>query len=501
MRHCLALVATLLPIGSASAQHAFVEAATRQTSCWVHQSITLTVRIGVDRAFFAAHAIPIFRRETDLPLLLDLTPAPDPATLRSRPGARTPPIKSLTLAWDDDVVEARQVAERVIGGKTFTVLELERVYVAEAVGEVTIPAPRLRYAHASQFTDDFLNGRVAVDRKDESLRGEAIPLTILALPTAGRPPEFTGAVGTFTISAEFAPRNLAVGEIGKLVLRVQGTGNLDSCEPPRLDALGALGALGGFHVYGSLAEREPGTTTARWTYELAPLREVLVAIPRIRFGFFDPDPPAGYRVVQSDAIQIVVRPLPAGKRLDLPPDSVHAGPVPGIDDIHDLAPVVAGGKADREPMLSRGALALVMALPWMLAAFAFVGTRLAAAQKRRRRHARDAFAKLATSLGAPGANAVDAFAEFLARHLDCTPGSIVGPGLGERLHVLGLRRDLVERTTAHLDELVAGRYAGAAQAFEPETTRELGRALHDHWMREPSLTLREVAPRDPRVGT
>src|SRR5262249_33102491 len=154
--------------------------------------------------------------------------------------------------------------------------------------------PLLRFAYAEHFRDDFVNGRTALDRTESTVRGAPLALEILALPEDGRPLEFTGAVGRFTLSATAQPRELALGQSLKLVLEIEGEGDLDSLQAPRLDG------LEGFHVQGSLAERTARGLTA--TYELVPTDATVAAVPPIRFAFFERTPPAGYRTVSTAPI-------------------------------------------------------------------------------------------------------------------------------------------------------------------------------------------------------
>jgi hypothetical protein len=447
---------------------AFVELELPHASCFVHEPFWITLRIGVDREFFANHAISVLRRQVDLPVRVEQG-VPAGGSLRALP-PRPRAGRTLTLARDDEIVAATVVADRRIGDREFTVVELETGWVARQPGTVHVPAPRLRFSHTTRFEARFLDERAPVDRHDETVAGEERTLAVLALPEQGRPREFTGAVGRFTIAAELRPQSLVVGDVAKLTLRVSGDGILDFVAPPRLDT------LVGFHVYGRLERSPPGERA--WVYELAPLRATLREVPRIRFAYFDPGPPAGYRVAQTEPIGIAVRPLPAGRRLDLPPDALLAGPVAGIDDIHGPrihGPGPPAAARDPGPAPGRAMLAAGLALPWLLAAAAW-SARTARRRALARRRAGAALAAFARAT--PGANPAQALAELIASHLGCAPAAVIAPGLAERLAAAGVPRELALQAQSQLEALVATRYGSSRPAPQAPALHELARALH-----------------------
>jgi hypothetical protein len=163
----------------------------------------------------------------------------------------------------------------------------------------------MRFAHATRFEDDFVQGRVPVDRKDVVVRGERARLVVLSLPEEGRPADFSGAIGRFSLSAGAEPRELASGEGLALEVVIQALdphGDLSQASEPRLSD------PGDFHVRGSLVEREAQRMLVR--YDLVPRDPTVRAIPPVRFVFFDTTPPAGYRTLASEPIAITVRAQP-----------------------------------------------------------------------------------------------------------------------------------------------------------------------------------------------
>jgi hypothetical protein len=382
-------------------------------------------------------------------------PVPPLAPAPSQPGG-----VRVRLALDDDVVEATRVGDRVTGGRTFTVLELERRLAAEQPGELLIPAPQLRFAYATRFAEDFVNGRQPVDRHEAVVEGSKLVLRIVPLPAAGRPAEFTGAVGRFTLQAEAAPRAVDVGKPLELTLRIEGEGNLELCAPPSLDG------LPGWHVYGKIDDRQARRRTI--VYEMAAVDAAVRAVPALRWSYFDPGPPAAYHSVATEPIAIEVR--PGSEPVPVAPRS---GRLPGVDDVFDLEPVSGGPEAARRVSLAMLVAALVA--PW-LAAFGlarFLGARARAASDRQGIRARGAAAAFAARAAAPDADLVAELAEFLAARLRCMRAAVITPDLAARLVAAGVPAELAVRAAARLEALSAGRYGGNVAAGDAASVRAL----------------------------
>jgi hypothetical protein len=263
------------------------------------EPIALTLTVALDADFLANQAVPLFRRPLDLPVQLSaaaLDHLPGALPLPS-PAASDEDERRLSFALNDDVVSATPIDE-MREGRRFIVLTIRRRLVAEMPGELVIPAPTLRFAYATSFRQDFINERVATDRREVQISGKPITLTILPLPEDGRPLDFGGAVGSYTLSASAAPLELTVGESTEFVLVIEGTGNLPWFEPPALDE------LQGFHLLDQIQSVEVGRRAIG--YELMLHDDTITAIPAISFSFFEPGPDAGYRTLTTQPIPLMV---------------------------------------------------------------------------------------------------------------------------------------------------------------------------------------------------
>ena len=295
-----ALLLLCLVAFASAEEHVFVETETPRTTYFVHELFRLNLRVGLDRRFLETNLVQMFSRELDVPVQIH-APWLDELEGTVVLGDEARPGRRLSVALNDNVVEGRRGGDRRQEGRPYTVLEIERTYVATRPGKLVIAAPRLQFAHATEFKEDFVHGRMALDRRDALVVGQPLTLEIRALPEEGRPPGFTGAVGRrFSVHAEAAPRTLEAGAIFKLVLRIEGEGELERFDPPRLEGL-----AGSFHVYGRIDDK--GAARRTITYDVAPLHAAVTEVPAIAFAYFDPQEPATYRTVRTTPIPLTVR--------------------------------------------------------------------------------------------------------------------------------------------------------------------------------------------------
>ncbi len=274
----LALLLLFLPQSGAD-EHAFVELRSARTSCYVEQPVRLTIRFGVEREYLRHNVLQLFTRPLDVPVQLEL-----PAGLGEEAGdaSAVPALAPRpSFALGEEIVRAARSSEEQRAGRTWVVLELEREFVPQEAGRLELPAPLLHFACATRFEQDLVNGAVPLDRSLALVRSAPLVLEVLPLPSEGRPPGFVDAVGSFVLSATAEPRELAVGERLRLVLALEGPGNLARLALPRLDD------LPGLHLLGHSEQRSGNTRelSCELVVDSSRARE----IPAITLDYFDPD--------------------------------------------------------------------------------------------------------------------------------------------------------------------------------------------------------------------
>ncbi|SPE60567.1 conserved exported hypothetical protein [Verrucomicrobia bacterium] len=164
------------------------------------------------------------------------------------------------------------------------------------------------------------------EEKQVSLATETEALRALPLPTQNSPPNFNGAVGSYSLSVTAGPTNVAAGDPITVRVQISGRGALDALTLP------AQAGWEDFKTYPPTTKVETsdgfglqGTKT--FEEVVVPQSAEVNALPPISFSFFDPDQKA-YRTVTQPALPLVVRPSASaqapvvtqgGRRQDTPP--------------------------------------------------------------------------------------------------------------------------------------------------------------------------------------
>ncbi len=423
---------------------AFVETVIDGDAFYLQQPIRVRLRLGVERPFLAKDMVQLFRYPLDVPVQLQApwfeslqdTIVRKPSATADEDAARA---RHLSFALDERITDGARLENTSIDGNTFTVLEVETTWIPIALGKLVVPAPILRFAFATGFHDDTWTGRVPTDRRDVYVRGKTRTLTILPFPEEGRPPDFAGAVGHFTLLADASPLELVAGGSLKLTLTVLGEGNLEMLTAPK------LGDIEGFHLLGEV-DGAPGQRPT-FIYDLEPENENVIAIPSITMPYFDPTPPAAYRLAHT-------RPIPI---------EVHRRRGKGTGKSDDSAAV--------DPTLWVGALALASLLILLA-----VRLRRKPSDTRQTR-LYDAALAFTNRIEDEDSDLEKAFIDFLAVVLECASPAVVGLRLHERLVTVGVPQELAVRSTQTLERMASARLGGKPSFESRASVRSLVDAI------------------------
>lgn len=206
-----------------------------------------------------------------------------------------------------------QQGQEVIDGHLFNVLTWYTAISGVKEGEypldvhlaatVLIPKPSrsgrssfgrgsLRNSFLDSFFDRQLNDDLfedlfnPVERRSVEMVSPVEKLRVFKLPEAGRPKNFSGAVGLFELSATASPRRTAVGDPITLKTTIRGRGNFDRVSPP------LLSSRRGWKTYTPSSTFEPSDSAGyagkkEFEQAIIPLDTSIQELPPVVFSYFD----------------------------------------------------------------------------------------------------------------------------------------------------------------------------------------------------------------------
>lgn len=365
-----------------------------------------------------------------------------------------------------------------------TAAKLGALNVGPAETEAVIQVPNRSNRRRDPFgmLDDFFGGG---EYRRVQLSSVTNVLQVVALPTAGKPTSFSGAVGKFQMEVEASPTNLAVGEPITVRVRISGEGNLDSLGPPQLaETRGWKSYPPTEHLQSSDALGIQGTKTYEFVIE--PESASLASIPEIRFSYFDPET-RRYQSIQHPPIPLTVRPskvaqaAPSRQAVSGEPMTPAGGSQEELRHIRSsLGPIVALNASDRAPWALAFGL-LPLPLYWVFSAVKSYRERLANDPVRQRRlQSQRAIADCLAMLKSHAqANQAPEFFAALGTLLQERIGLTLGmPAAGiteavleERLRPHGLAEDHLSNLAELFETINQARYSPISTVTELERVR------------------------------
>jgi len=242
-------------------------------------------------------------------------------------------------------------------------------------GELTIPPLKQKYTKRRVINPHSFFPQY------RSVKGEVssppVTVRVKPLPQAGKPDNFTGAVGRFVVSAELKEKNVRTGENVTLIVKLNGTGNLEGAEGPTVTLPASVESYPPEKEERSSMEGEKLRHEITYRYILVARREGSIKIGPVEFNYFDPAD-GRYKVAESGAMTLNVTPgatylSPPGSPPDRP-DKIILG-----KDIRYIKP-------DAQSL--NGSSPLALSWRWLVALNVFPLVLLAAASLWRRQRDR-----------------------------------------------------------------------------------------------------------------
>lgn len=247
-------------------------------------------------------------------------------------GVKIPPMNEFITEELYPFPQDLKFQERKIGGKLYLVAPVyEAVISSTKAGKLAIEPFQVSMifslrSRSGQAPSPFANDPFFSSLNPLSIMGgnsvqviaqsPLLTLDVKPVPSAGRPADFAGAVGTFKMESKVDKKKAkAFDDTIALKVTVEGEGNTDSLSPPTLPS------LPGFTVLGEPEQQTTGRkedddyiSVKTFSYTLRPTATGPQTIPPIQMSYFEPEKEKFLRL-GSDPIALEIapgsRPAPA----------------------------------------------------------------------------------------------------------------------------------------------------------------------------------------------
>jgi hypothetical protein len=193
-----------------------------------------------------------------------------------------------------------------LNNRTYRVIERKYAIFPSQVGPLTIGRATITTTVAvrNRQRDPFdMFGDLFGQGQEIQVRSEPLRVIARELPAEGRPPDFSGTVGKYSISAAVNKNVVETGQPVTLTIRISGKGNVKSIAEP------VIAESQDFRVYKSgsneqiskSADELSGTKVIEQVF--IPKRPGELTIPSLTLTYFDPDR-GKYQTLRTEPIQI-----------------------------------------------------------------------------------------------------------------------------------------------------------------------------------------------------
>ncbi len=157
----------------------------------------------------------------------------------------------------------------------------------------------------SPFNDPFEGLLTRYQDVPVKIEAKAQNITVKPLPTEGRPDNFNGAVGQFSMTAKASPLEVTVGDPVTINIELSGLGTIESLSLPKLELLG----FKSYEPSISSKRTDPLGLTGIKAFEqvIIPENETIKEVPKIEITYFDPKTES-YKILSQGPFPLKVNP-------------------------------------------------------------------------------------------------------------------------------------------------------------------------------------------------
>lgn len=155
--------------------------------------------------------------------------------------------------------------------------------------------------------DDPFGNNVTYQDYTYNITSTPIPIHVKPLPDKGKPANFSGAVGQYSISASVDKNSLSTSDAGTLTVTVSGTGNINLLSAPAIPFPSSFESYDPKITDKINNQSNPYGGSRTFSYAFMPRAAGTYTLPPIQFSYFDPGS-GTYKTVQTEPIRIAVTP-------------------------------------------------------------------------------------------------------------------------------------------------------------------------------------------------
>jgi len=217
------------------------------------------------------------------------------------------------------------------------------------------------------FNNSFYTAQAYRDVKVD-LKSEPVKITVEPLTEKGKPADYGGAVGNFTISSKIDKQNITTDNVATLTYTITGTGNLKLIEAPKPTLPDGLETYDP-KIVDTITSRSNAISGSKIiSYAITPHTPGDYDIPGISFTYFDPKTNS-YVTEHTEPIKLHVT---AGKNYNTRQNSGNTA----MKDIHDNITTPLNGLIfNSKPLVLSGGYLSLYSLPLLALIFILIWKR------------------------------------------------------------------------------------------------------------------------------
>ncbi|HUT29725.1 MAG TPA: BatD family protein [Sedimentisphaerales bacterium] len=264
-----------------------IEAALSESRCYVGQPVIITVKF-----YYSAE---ISNPQFNIPVL-----SSDDFYLEN-PDITNPGEKEYDLGGGTTVFVSQNRTTHK--GRDWNLIVLRKVLIPKIPGQMELAPSSVSTDVAVSGSRSFFGPRYQYKRFMVS--SQPLTLTVLPLPDEGRPAEFYGLVGRYTISASAAPTKVNVGDPITLSIKIGGSKFLKPVQWPDLEQIPQMSE--NFKIPSQRSSPTIDDGFKVFTQTIRANNDKVSAVPPIPLAIFDPDK-GQYVVAKTEPIPLSVAP-------------------------------------------------------------------------------------------------------------------------------------------------------------------------------------------------